>query len=100
MQIAIKVLLILGYFSLIFAVVALAFYIQFLNIFQNAVRYIEIPIWFCLFGFLPLAWYIPMTIIYFKKTKNNEEISIAFKICALLFVNTIAGILMICDNKG
>lgn len=48
---------------------------------------------------IPLLWCIPMTVSYFKKTKNNEEISTGFKVCTLFFVNIVAGILMLCDNK-
>ena len=47
---------------------------------------------------LPLAWCLPMTLSYCKKVKNNQPIGIGFKICSLLFVNTIAGILMLCDK--
>ena len=53
-----------------------------------------------LFGLLTLAWCIPMTIHYFHKTKKNEGVSLAFKICSFIFVSRIAGILMICDNKN
>lgn len=52
-----------------------------------------------LFGFLvPLAWCLPLTIIYFNKVSRKEPISTGFKVCCLLFVNLIAGILMLCDN--
>ena len=52
-------------------------------------------------GFLiPLAWCLPMTISYFNKLKRGEPIGTGFKVCSLLFVNTIAGILMLCDNKN
>ena len=47
---------------------------------------------------IPLAWCLPMTIHYFKATKNNEKVGTGFKVCTLLFVNLIAGILMLCDN--
>lgn len=46
-----------------------------------------------------LAWCLPMTISYCNKTKRGEPISTGFKVCSLLFVNTIAGILMLCDNN-
>ena len=49
---------------------------------------------------IPLAWCLPMTISYCKKLKNNEPVSMAFKICTLLFVNTISGILMLCDKDN
>lgn len=47
---------------------------------------------------LPLFYLIPMTVYYFKATKNKRPVGMAFKVCTLLFVNMIAGILMICDN--
>ena len=43
----------------------------------------------------PLAWTIPMTVHYWK----NRNVGTGFKVCSLLFVNTIAGILMLCDNQ-
>ena len=48
---------------------------------------------------IPLAWMLPMTISLSNKLNNKEPISIGFKICILLFVNTIAGILLLC-RKG
>ena len=50
------------------------------------------------FVLLPLAWTVPMTVIYFKKLERGEPISLGFKICVLLFVSTPAGILMLCDG--
>ena len=47
------------------------------------------------FALIPLAWCIPMTVIYCKKVNNNEPVGIGFKICSLLFVSLIAGILML-----
>ena len=44
---------------------------------------------------LPVAWCIPMTVSLSQKIKNNEPIGIAFKICTLIFVSRIAGILML-----
>ena len=49
---------------------------------------------------IPLAWCIPMTIIYFNKVKNGQHISTGFKVCTLIFVSTIAGILMLCDKDN
>lgn len=46
----------------------------------------------------PLAWCIPMTVHYWKKVGRNEPVSTAFKVCTLIFVNPISGILMLCDN--
>ncbi len=48
---------------------------------------------------IPLAWCIPMTVSYFKKVKNNLPISTGFKVCSLLFVSMIGGILMLCDKE-
>ena len=47
---------------------------------------------------IPLAWCIPMTISYSKKLESGEPISTGFKVCTLLFVNLISGILMLCDK--
>lgn len=51
-------------------------------------------------GFLliPLAWTLPMTLSYNRKINAGEPIGAGFKVCTLLFVNIIAGILMLCDN--
>ena len=49
---------------------------------------------------LPLAWCLPMTLSYFKKLKTGQPVSTGFKVCTLLFVNTIAGILMLCDKDN
>lgn len=49
---------------------------------------------------IPLAWIVPMTMHYFKATKNNQPISIGFKVCSLIFVSFIAGILMLCDGNN
>lgn len=52
------------------------------------------------FYLIPLLWCLPMTIHYFDATKNNQTVSTGFKVCTLLFVNTIAGILMLCDKEN
>ncbi len=46
---------------------------------------------------VPLAWCIPMT-IHYKRT--GGKVSIGFKVCALLFMDLIPGILMLCDSKN
>ena len=48
---------------------------------------------------IPLAWCLPMTISYCNKIKRKEPVSTAFKICSLLFVSTVGGILMLCDKE-
>ena len=47
---------------------------------------------------LPLIWCIPMTVHYNKCIKEGKPVSVGFKVCALLFVSLIGGILMLCDN--
>ncbi len=96
LQLATKIFLIIGCALCLFYVLYMAEQISA----DNKAEGINFPTWICIFCLLPLAWKIPMTVSYFKKTKNNYEISIAFKICALLFVDPIAGILMLCDNKN
>ena len=46
-----------------------------------------------------LAWTIPMTVLYYNKIKRGEPISTGFKVCSLLFVSMIGGILMLCDTE-
>ena len=47
---------------------------------------------------IPLIWMIPMTITYWKACDQGKDVSVAFKVCSLLFVNVIAGVLMLCDS--
>ncbi len=47
---------------------------------------------------IPLCWTIPMTIYYFQSINEKKPVSIVFKVCTLLFVSLIAGILMLCDK--
>lgn len=47
---------------------------------------------------IPLCWTIPMTLNYLRKSKNGEPISTTFKVCTLIFVSLVAGILMLCDE--
>ena len=58
----------------------------------------------CIFqGFflLPLAWCLPITIAICGRMKRNEAVGVGLKICALLFVSLIGGILLLCrsDDK-
>ena len=48
-----------------------------------------------------LVWKIPMTVRYCRSTdKSGLSVGTGFKICSLLFVSMIAGILMLCDNEA
>ena len=51
-----------------------------------------------LYFLIPLCWTLPMTIVYFSKTNSRQPIGVGFKICSLLFVSLIAGILMLSDK--
>ena len=47
-------------------------------------------------GFLvPLAWCIPMTVSFFRSVRNGTPTSTAFKVCTLIFVSLVAGILLL-----
>ncbi len=57
----------------------------------------------CIFqGFmlLPLAWCLPITIAICNRLKYNQPISVGLKVCALLFVNMIGGILLLCRSDN
>ncbi|MBE6702768.1 MAG: hypothetical protein E7585_05090 [Ruminococcaceae bacterium] len=45
-----------------------------------------------------LAWCLPMTISYCNRVKNSKPIGVGFKVCALLFVSFVGGVLMLCDK--
>lgn len=48
---------------------------------------------------IPLAWCLPMTITYCNKINKNKPISVGFKVCSLIFVSLVGGILMLCDDQ-
>lgn len=48
---------------------------------------------------IPLIWTVPMTKKYWDDVKLGRPTSTAFKVCTLIFVDTISGILMLCDNE-
>ncbi len=50
------------------------------------------------FAIIPLAWCIPMTVFTFRSFKSGEKLSKGFKICSLLFVSLVAGIIMLCSD--
>ena len=50
------------------------------------------------FAIIPLCWMIPMTVALNSKMKNHEPIGIGFKVCTLVFVSTVAGILLLCKT--
>lgn len=52
-----------------------------------------------LIGLIHMIVGICMTVKYQTKTSGNGNVGVGFKICTLLFVNAVAGILMLCDNN-
>ena len=40
-----------------------------------------------------------MFISFFRRVKDGRRVGIAFKICTLLFVSLIAGVLMLCRDE-
>ena len=48
---------------------------------------------------IPLAWIIPMLIKLNKAMKGEVQLSTGYKICFLLFVSLIGGIVLLCDDK-
>lgn len=48
---------------------------------------------------LPLAWCLPITLSVCGKMKRGEPIGTGLKVCALLFVNLISGIILLCRSE-
>ena len=51
------------------------------------------------FALFPLIWCIPMTIYANNKIRSGEPIGVGFKVCTLLFVSLVAGILLLCRQE-
>ena len=51
------------------------------------------------FCIIPLLWCLPMTIYYCQKIKERKPVGVGFKICVLLFITRLGGILMLCDRE-
>ena len=47
---------------------------------------------------LPLAWCLPITISICNKMNRGEPVGVGLKVCALLFVNIIGGVLLLCRS--
>ena len=49
-------------------------------------------------GFLliPLIWCVPMTVHVFRCHSQKRPIGVGFKVCVLLFVSLISGVLLLC----
>lgn len=48
---------------------------------------------------VPLSWTLPLTLNVIRKQKSNEPIGTGVKVCTLIFVNLVAGILLLCANE-
>ena len=51
------------------------------------------------FALIPLIWCIPMYQKVNRYLKGEETLTTGFKVCVLLFVNVIAGILLLVDEN-
>ena len=49
---------------------------------------------------IPLAWCLPITISFCNKVKKGEEVGVGLKICMLLFVSFLGGILALCMGEA
>ena len=52
------------------------------------------------FAIIPLAWCIPMTIHAKKAMDDHQKIGVGFKVCTLLFVSLIGGILLLVRDES
>jgi len=63
-----------------------------------------LPVFFWAYGLfgiiylIPFAWLIPMAVHTYKWVNGEIELGLGFKICTLIFVSLISGILMLCDS--
>lgn len=64
---------------------------------ENGLGVFVFSLFYCV-AIIPLLWQIPMTVYYIVRTVNKKDVSVAFKVCTLIFVNLLAGIFMLCDN--
>ena len=54
----------------------------------------------CGFALIPLIWMVPLTVALNKKINNKEPMSVAFKVVILIFVELIAGILLLVGDDS
>lgn len=47
---------------------------------------------------IPLAWCLPITISICTRMSERRPVGTGLKICSLLFVNLVAGILLLCRS--
>lgn len=51
-----------------------------------------------IFGLIPLCWRLPMSKKILKAMKEGTTLTTGFKICTLIFVNAILGIILLCQK--
>ena len=83
LQIAASVFMIINLVSYAFLIIALAFLL--------------VP-WLLAFSVIPLAVMLPPMIIFESKVKQGQMIGVGLKVCILLLVSLIAGILLLCER--
>ena len=49
---------------------------------------------------IPLAWCLPITISVFNSFRDKKPIGTGLKVCTLLFVSLISGIMLLCINEN
>lgn len=73
----------------LFEVISIA---QFAEILKGIVIFVAVC---CL---IPLCWCLPMSGKILKAMKNGTTLSTGFKICTLIFVNIVLGIVLLCQR--
>ena len=52
------------------------------------------------FSVIGLIWSIPMTVSFFRSSAANTKVGTGFKVCTLLFVSLIAGVLLLIRDES
>ncbi|MBQ2894851.1 MAG: hypothetical protein IJE92_04965, partial [Clostridia bacterium] len=51
-----------------------------------------------IFGLIPLLWVLPMSKKILKAMKEGTTLTTGFKVCTLIFVNLILGVVLLCQK--
>jgi uncharacterized membrane protein YvbJ len=51
------------------------------------------------FTIIALAWYIPMTVSIFHSLNEHRKVSVGMKVCTLIFIGVVPGILLLCSDN-
>lgn len=52
------------------------------------------------FAIIPLCWMIPLTVALHNRIQDKAPISVGLKVCILLFVSLISGILLLVGDEN